>query len=126
MKIEIVAVVVALTLVVGVLTFSLNSYFQSVDAKDNYDKLRESLRKKAESAAGVSDSDRENTDILSSNRTNFGTNTSASSTVTEGADGANAINAGGDGADGADGVAADGADANGTSVIGADGADANG
>ncbi len=105
MKIEIVTIVVALTLVVGVLTFSLNSYFQSVDAKDNYDKLRESLRKKAEAAAAVSD--RENVDILGSN---------SSATVSEGADSAN----------GTDDAGADGEDANGASVIGADGEGVNG
>jgi len=117
-KIEIGAVVIAMILVVGVLTFSLNSYIQSADAKkDKYDKLRESLRKQAEATAGISD--RGDVDILGSNKTILSSNTNTSSaTVTDGADGINGIDAG---VNGADGISA-----NGVNVIGADGASDNG
>jgi hypothetical protein len=117
-KIEIGAVVIAIILVVGVLTFSLNSYIQSADAKkDKYDKLRESLRKQAEATAGISD--RGDVDILGSNKTILSSNTNTSSaTVIDGADGINGIDAG---VNGADGISA-----NGVNVIGADGASDNG
>ena len=116
-KIEIGVVAIAMILVVGVLTFSLNSYIQSADAKkDKYDKLRESLRKQAEATAGISD--RGDVDILGSNKTIFSSNTNTSSaTVIDGADGIN----GTAGVNGADGISA-----NGVNVIGADGASDNG
>jgi hypothetical protein len=101
---EIGAVFVAMILMAGVLTFSFSfsssSHLQSADAKkdsnDKYDKLRESLRKKAEATAGISD--RGDGDI-------FGSNTNTGSAI------------GIDGTDGVKGVNG----ANGTSVTGADG-----
>ena len=98
-KSEIGGVVIAMILVVGVLTFSLSSQLQSADAKkdkDKYDKLRESLRKKAEATARVSD--RGDVDI-------FRSNTNTSSAI--GIDGADGVN-GTDGADGISGMSADG------------------
>lgn len=95
-KSEIGAVVVSMLLVVGVLTFSLSSQLQSADAekeKDKYDKLRESIRKKAEVTAGISDrGDRGDVDIFSSNK-----NTTSEAIRIAGADGVN-------GTDGADGI----------------------
>jgi hypothetical protein len=98
-KSEIGGVVIAMILVVGVLTFSLSSQLQSADAKkdkDKYDKLRESLRKKAEATARISD--RGDVDI-------FRSNTNTSSAI--GIDGADGVN-GTDGADGISGMSADG------------------
>ena len=99
-------------LVVGVLTFSLSSQLQSADAKkdkDKYDKLRESLRKKAEATARISD--RGDVDIFRSN-----TNTSSAIGI-DGADGINGI----EGADGINGI--EGADntSNANARQGADG-----
>jgi len=98
-KRELGAIVVAMILVVGVLAFSSSTHLQSADAKkekDKYDKLRESLRKKAEATARISD--RGNVDI-------FHSNTNTSSAI--GIDGADGVN-GTDGADGISGMSADG------------------
>jgi len=98
---EIGAVFVAMILVVGVLTFSLSSQLQSANAKkdsqDTYDKLRESLRKKAEATAGIIN--RGDVDV-------FGSNTTSGSAIgIDGADGVKGMN-------GADGTSVDGADGN--------------
>ena len=100
---EIGAVFVAMILVVGVLTFSLSwsSQLQPAsakkDSKDTYDKLRESLRKKAEATVVISD--RGDVDV-------FGSNTTSGSAIgIDGADGVKGMN-------GADGTSVDGADGN--------------
>jgi hypothetical protein len=107
-KIE--AVFVAMILMVGVLTFSfsLSSQFQPADAKkdsNTYDKLRESLRKKAEATAGISD--RGDVDIFDSN-----TDTGSALGI-DGADGVKGMN-------GADGTSIAGADGN-SGIEGTDG-----
>jgi hypothetical protein len=111
---EIGAVFVAMILVVGVLTFSLSSQLQSADAKkdskDTYDKLRESLRKKAESTARTSD--RGDVDI-------FGSNTNTGSAIgIDGTDGVKGMN-------GADGTSVAGADGN-AGIEGTDGTSISG
>jgi len=98
---EIGAVFVAMILVVGVLTFSLSSQLQPAsakkDSKDTYDKLRESLRKKAEATVGISN--RGDVDV-------FGSNTTSGSAIgIDGADGVKGMN-------GADGTSVDGANGN--------------
>jgi hypothetical protein len=113
---EIEAVFVAMILMVGVLTFSfsLSSQLQSADAKkdskDTYDKLRENLRKKAETTAGTSD--RGDVDI-------FGSNTNTRSAIgIDGADGVKGMN-------GADGTSVAGADGN-AGIEGTDGTSISG
>ena len=131
------AVLVGMILTMGIFTFTLSSHLQSADAKkDEHDKSKERLGKKAEAAAMVSD--RGEVDIFGSNGDNNpaigidgadanvrGTtalNDSPTGTVgtngTIGTDGTNGTS----GTDGADGIISRGADSNNSGTDGGEGA----